>query len=613
MAVLAALVLACGGIAAASTHSRLLTPMATAHRIFIRNARRMSTTAPNIPPAGAATRTGLPIAQTPTPLAAGINRGLEILRRTALPYGDGPNAAGVATPAPQHVQFIFNNTPRLADAARIANKEQQAAERRKRTEAQLPPSWHVERVVRTLCQNDATGDEMLYVLNYMHVYGFHLPRTVSVGLHTLVKHGKAADAIAVFDRLRTVMASLDTDMDAANNAGAGHVGLESAHQQDQPKPGVQRANAGQQHLERTGTPASSAGTSLVESAYACVVGAAIMMDDVGKCMEYIQEMEMRGITPRARILIPVMAAMLTLNMQAEAWDVYGRFKQHKIPLENDAFAILLEGMAATTSPKFRAKSAEIFADMRLTGGPYSDDVVEAARLYFESQRIIEGIPWRIAKVDVDANQSGVCAGCGHSLEQLTLSAEKRDQLMEAIRTMLRDADQLEEFKNFHRWLKAHGPFEVVLDGLNVGHLDHMAFSPTRFSQILNHFVGLGYRVMGLLRNTNRSAFHKQLDDRVYYAASGRADDLYWLYAALDSNLGAIVVTNDMMRDHARMLGENLRHDFKRWQRAHQVKISMAPGKAPVVESPSTVDPVLQGTAKSWHVPGESNWLCVTQH
>ena len=98
---------------------------------------------------------------------------------------------------------------------------------------------------------------------------------------------------------------------------------------------------------------------------------------------------------------------------------------------------------------------------------------------------------------------------------------------------------------------------------------------------------------------------------LYTTPTGSNDDWYWLYAAVSH--GALLVTNDEMRDHLfQLLGTDF---FPKWKERHQVRYSFSLD-GPQLHMPPPYSQVLQESAEgAWHFPEAGNpirWLCVTR-
>jgi proteinaceous RNase P len=68
------------------------------------------------------------------------------------------------------------------------------------------------------------------------------------------------------------------------------------------------------------------------------------------------------------------------------------------------------------------------------------------------------------------NEDGICSVTGAVLKSIELSREKEEALMEKVEGLVCTSDdRRSQWNDFKAWLEIHGPFDVVLDGANIGY------------------------------------------------------------------------------------------------------------------------------------------------
>jgi ribonuclease P protein 3 len=144
------------------------------------------------------------------------------------------------------------------------------------------------------------------------------------------------------------------------------------------------------------------------------------------------------------------------------------------------------------------------------------------------------------------------------------------------------------WKEFTDKLDNHGPFDVVVDGANVGfYKQNFAHAPRhvdydQIDWIVRHWQRLGKKVLLCLHERHFSptlmpSQYKKLQQKweaegvLFQTPKGMNDDWFWLHAALTYK--TLVVTNDEMRDHHfQMLAPKT---FLRWKERHQVHFNFS--------------------------------------
>jgi len=186
------------------------------------------------------------------------------------------------------------------------------------------------------------------------------------------------------------------------------------------------------------------------------------------------------------------------------------------------------------------------------------------------------------------------------------------------------------FLNFRRFLKKNGPFDVIIDGLNVG-FHKGKFLSELITSVVSYFEESlfenkllepkgkrrAWKVLVLARN--HVLYYPSLQElydagKLYCVPTEKQDDLYWLFAAVSSDMKVYCVTNDLMKDHEKRLGREHEKNFLRWKRASRISYAFRGNPLKLhISFPVEQNPVVQeGKDLSvWHVPLEhDSWLCV---
>lgn len=242
-------------------------------------------------------------------------------------------------------------------------------------------------------------------------------------------------------------------------------------------------------------------------------------------------------------------------------------------------------------------------------------------------------------------QYGVCNCCYRQLKSIDLTEAEFDLMLDQINTLLKDAgknasgklrprpvfstaaERISPFQIFQNWLRVNGPFDVVIDGANVG---YHQWRPRDNDDILNfqqihsiyeYWRREGKRVLVVLherhvdhsRMARMSKYNFQgivqrwtASQSLYLTPKGSNDDWYWLYAGLVGtrhNRRMFLVTNDQMRDH-HFATLSTRH-FVKWRGRHMVTYTFE-NRQPVFRPPAVVSYQSQLDCNEmftfWHFP-----------
>lgn len=230
---------------------------------------------------------------------------------------------------------------------------------------------------------------------------------------------------------------------------------------------------------------------------------------------------------------------------------------------------------------------------------------------------------------------GACSNCGNQLTSgippsdihqleckiVSLSSSPQQNGSEVQGKKL-DKKMHQELEDFKKFVKERGPFDVIIDGLNVGAYgpgSGFTFTADRLNKAALHFAAQQKKVLVIIKNTivqwkATEHFCTKLESVcAVFRNKFNNDDLYLLYAAAFSGMQQVeVVTNDRLRDHRLLLPTDLWWTFLRWTRLNCVSFAID-DKGKLRFSRQRYDPVVQRCGNSWHFPAENHtWRCVTR-
>ena len=274
-------------------------------------------------------------------------------------------------------------------------------------------------------------------------------------------------------------------------------------------------------------------------------------------------------------------------------------------------------------------SLKVFHYLQHAGTKLPGELLQVIRTWFKHDPFFHWA-WKTCKV----SEIGMCSNCSNQLRcgippsdisQLECEIIKLSSNISQLHGKKLDKKMCQELDNFKEFVKEKGPFDVIIDGLNVGlhgsmaNRQNMVFSTDRLKGTINHFAAQKKKVLliihhkALVRNNAQGLITNFDNTCSVFANKFNNDDLYLLYAAAFSGMQQVqVVTNDRLRDHRLLLPIDLWWTFLRWTRLNCLSFTTNDsGKIKFMRQ--KFDPVVQRAGNSWHFPAKDDtWRCVTR-
>jgi proteinaceous RNase P len=380
--------------------------------------------------------------------------------------------------------------------------------------------------------------------------------------------------------------------------------------------------------------------SIGEAGLSALIRLHMASGDTDAALTLLHEMEQDSDQPlKRRAVLPVLEGVCDAGDGSTAMHVLDIFRRNNIAFQEEELLSLVTLCGHKGQEHRMGMVLSEMSPLLYRLGPRLSTRLAA---WFESQR------WNVQAARVCP--SGVCSCCGGQLQSVhaaAASVRRIKMIMEQLIVDdldgksrshellhntnifrggtpqgLRGANLLNKFKS---WLQANGPYEVFVDGANLGfhkgltsHRAHLQAAGKPHSNKLRLDYQMMDDVMEQLARLRPSAkllmvLHAQhvlpnrlkpseraivdrwkAQQRLYATPGGMNDDWFWLYAALDSSetrRSTMLVSNDQMRDHqwalnlritlddhnnAPNLNPNLawrvqeHKDFLRWKERHWV-------------------------------------------
>ncbi|XP_078043126.1 mitochondrial ribonuclease P catalytic subunit [Augochlora pura] len=173
-----------------------------------------------------------------------------------------------------------------------------------------------------------------------------------------------------------------------------------------------------------------------------------------------------------------------------------------------------------------------------------------------------------------------------------------------------------EWTNFTKFLDTNGPYDVVIDSLNVLYTrinKVKRFNVDSLTNVLNHVQKLKKKALVIGKaHLRKYSVEKNYKSRIdfYFVNDISKDDEFALYATVANGKDTILISNDFMRQHKFLL-ENVKLGaiFKKWQHTHQYtwglirdKVVLSPLSGSQRDLRHCINSGVQKTGIYWHIP-----------
>lgn len=218
-----------------------------------------------------------------------------------------------------------------------------------------------------------------------------------------------------------------------------------------------------------GKPLESAVTSMVR--LCCASGAQ------RRALTLVEEAQAAGMQPRLRTLGAVLAKAAE-NQDRETCDrIWAEIPHKGLQPQEMEFAAMLRSLRGSPKDQYRILE-QILVDQPLPSDPplieeialtFGVEGIAALRKANQSHAIgreEDGLRWNVGWTKVDA--TGTCELSGCKLRALDVSVAEEEELLSYAARLANDSGSNRNFVRFQRWLAEQCPWDVIVDGANVG-------------------------------------------------------------------------------------------------------------------------------------------------
>ncbi|XP_069882701.1 mitochondrial ribonuclease P catalytic subunit isoform X3 [Dipodomys merriami] len=372
---------------------------------------------------------------------------------------------------------------------------------------------------------------------------------------------------------------------------------------------------------------------LESSGYSLLIRGLIHSDRWREALLLLEDMKKVIIPSKKNYSDCIQGALLHQDVDT-AWNLHQELLGHNIIPMMETLKAFFDFGKGIKDDHYSNKLLDILLYLRNNQLYPGESFVHSIKTWFES---MPGKQWKGQFTTIQ--ESGQCLGCGKTLESIHLSPEEYEYLKGKImKDVIDGGDQYrkttpQELKRFQEFINSCPPFDIVIDGLNVGKM----YTKARDSQVLLNVVSqlakqnLQLLVLGRKHMLTRHARWRKDEMEMirkqascFFADNISEDDPFLLYATLNSGNHCKFITNDLMRDHKACLPDvKTQHLFFKWQQGHQLAIiNRFPGSKITFQRILRYDTVVQTTGDSWHIPYDEDlverysyevptkWLCL---
>ncbi|XP_023949668.2 mitochondrial ribonuclease P catalytic subunit isoform X2 [Bicyclus anynana] len=357
-----------------------------------------------------------------------------------------------------------------------------------------------------------------------------------------------------------------------------------------------------------------------------------------KCKKVLDDIQLTG-TPTHSAYSTLIGTLFKNNKKAEAMKMIDISENNRRSLRDCAYDEWMKYIFRKYKDK---KTVLKYLNELCTHISKNSTVVPRATAN-KLKESFESLNWNVQFTEI-RKQSGQCKNCDLTLDCLRLSAEEFATLQQNVKDKLIVGSDLflktspEELKKFMDLVENTGPYDIVLDALNVAYTAGKGGADERIrilTTVVNHFLQQKKKILLLGRkhmlNWKRGALVQLMKKTQYFFTENISqDDPYFITAAILSGPQTDIVSRDLLRGHRFLLRTDaLRQLFQRWQWEHQWMVFPSTNRfRPIIQEPLKFTPIAQQHTNGWHLPYEaentsleyvndgvpdvSSWLCITQ-
>ena len=365
-----------------------------------------------------------------------------------------------------------------------------------------------------------------------------------------------------------------------------------------------------------------------EGSFTCMIRLCGITNQLEKGMELFDEMCAAGIAPKRRTYEPLYEACAEQPDGAllRALALLADSRSRDIETYEGAFASIVRSCA-------RAGPAGVLPCQEVVLPQMMDDCYTlCASTRAAVEEWAAGVEKRAAPLVSKPDKEGKVSG--HALQSLALTAAETKIMLAQVSSLAQsDKKKTAQFLRFRSFIEKNEPFDVLLDGANIGFSNQRVdkggkLQWSQIERVVAHFMHQGLthpippqpRVKPLVILHERHFYNERSLSRadqeiiarwrnagiLYVTPKQMNDDWFWLYAGVlagGRNPASIIISNDQMRDHHfQMLSMKY---FLKWRERHWVNFEFFDRERntkPTFDFPTPYSIRMQPVDGAWFFP-----------
>eukprot|EP00405_Crypthecodinium_cohnii_P054808 CAMPEP_0206618934 /NCGR_PEP_ID=MMETSP0325_2-20121206/60552_1 /ASSEMBLY_ACC=CAM_ASM_000347 /TAXON_ID=2866 /ORGANISM="Crypthecodinium cohnii, Strain Seligo" /LENGTH=678 /DNA_ID=CAMNT_0054141255 /DNA_START=253 /DNA_END=2289 /DNA_ORIENTATION=+ len=233
-----------------------------------------------------------------------------------------------------------------------------------------------------------------------------------------------------------------------------------------------------------------------------------------RALALVEEARRAGMKPKLRNLLPVLVQAADAQDTVACEAVWAEIPKWGLVPQDTEYAAMLRGH---TGKRQRQKEIllQMLEDLPLPSDP---PLVQEIGNVFGVDKVLDfkgtspqmregreegdgsGRRWHVGWSSIDP--LGVCSLSGYTLQGLRISRAEEEELFSSTSKLANDSGCNKGFRLYQKWLLQQEPFDVIIDGANVGfnNQNHEGghFQYPQIDIVVQHFLSLSQRVLLVL-------------------------------------------------------------------------------------------------------------------
>jgi len=278
----------------------------------------------------------------------------------------------------------------------------------------------------------------------------------------------------------------------------------------------------------------STNSKVPEASYTSMIKICALASAPEEGMRLLEKMCESGVEPRLRSYVGLIEAFSHRSDLENLKRVFEHMEKYDVAPSQTEFAHLLRVLRQCSKEEDGLSLLRTCMPVIRVLEP---SLANAVTYFFSGDETTNPTSWRCTRSLVK-RATGQCSVTGRTLRSIDLSSEELKQLASKCESLACSNDGArQQFEDFKRLLSARGPFDVIIDGANVGFYGQNHYDGglcySHIDAVVRHFEHQGLRVLVVMNDKwLQPRFYSNPDMRRpfkrrvnYYAARARGEDV----------------------------------------------------------------------------------------